>query len=666
MANNLISETSPYLLQHAQNPVNWYAWGKSALDKAKEENKLILISIGYSACHWCHVMEHESFENEEIAKLMNERFVCIKIDREERPDIDQLYMIAVQLMTGHGGWPLNCFTLPDQRPIYGGTYFNPIDWKNLLLNLADFYQQKPDEAEKFAVKLAEGMKVDEMPFKIKSEKNISKDDIVKMFSNLKTKFDYIEGGYMHAPKFPLPNNFLFTLRYAHYFDDPAAEAITKITLDKMAYGGIFDQIGGGFARYAVDDKWLIPHFEKMLYDNAQLISLYSEAFKKYGNPLYKSIVYQCINFISTELMDSSGGFYSALNADSEGVEGKFYTWQYSEFADLEKNEIEFLENYFNISKNGNWEHTNILHRENTDTIIAKSLNISIEELDKILSNIKSKLVYIRDKRVKPSLDDKILTAWNSLMISALSQAFKTFSIIEFKNMAVKSAEFFYNKLANSNSLRRDYKEGSSLIPAFSDDYAFLILAFIDVYEISYDEKYILKANELIQILLKNFYNPDSGTFFFTSTESEKLIIRKAEMTDNVIPASNSAIAECLYRLHELMLNSEYKLIADQLINNRSDLMKKHLSGHSNYALQAFKFPFPQYQVAITGPDSYVLAEQLSSKYLPNCSIAVAKTESMLPIFANRITNENLIYICENNSCKFPVKSLEEAIKLITG
>src|ERR1700743_1614425 len=390
--NRLANSASPYLLQHAQNPVDWYPWGPEALQKAKDENKLILVSIGYSACHWCHVMEHESFEDEKVAAVMNEYFVCIKVDREERPDVDQIYMSAIQLMTGRGGWPLNCICLPDQRPIYGGTYFRKNDWVSLLFNLADFYKQKPEEAEEYAVKLTEGIRQYESVQFIETQPEYSRNDLTDILANWERYFDKKEGGIGSSPKFPMPNNWQFLMRYAHLMEDETVAKQVKLTLHKMAFGGIYDHIGGGFARYSVDGRWHVPHFEKMLYDNAQLVSLYSEASIWQYDPLYFKIVDETINFIKRELTSPDGGFYSALDADSEGVEGKFYTFTKDEIEEILGEDADLFCIYYHVTEDGNWEeeHTNVFFRNESDLQLAEKLGLTIDELT-------SKINLSRDK-----------------------------------------------------------------------------------------------------------------------------------------------------------------------------------------------------------------------------------------------------------------------------
>src|SRR5690606_23140648 len=417
MANKLQGESSPYLKQHEHNPVHWFPWGEEALNKAKEENKLIIVSIGYSACHWCHVMERESFENEAVAQTMNKFFVCIKVDREERPDIDQIYMIAVQLMTNSGGWPLNCICLPDGRPIYGGTYFKPNDWQQVLLQIAQMWEEKPEVAIDYAERLTQGIiQAEKLPIQTIPEQ-YSLNDILQVVDPWKEQFDGKNGGYTRAPKFPLPNNWVFFLRYGHLNHEQAVVDHVHFTLEKMANGGIYDQIGGGFARYSVDGKWHVPHFEKMLYDNGQLLSLYSEAYQNRSHILYKNIVEETIAWAEREMLDPNGGFYSALDADSEGVEGKFYTFDYGEF-DVLGDDAELARNYFNIKKSGNWteEQINIPFVNPEDHELVNEAGYSEEEWQEHLKEIKAKLLEYRSKRVRPGLDHKQLTTWNALFL----------------------------------------------------------------------------------------------------------------------------------------------------------------------------------------------------------------------------------------------------------
>ncbi|MGZ3822948.1 MAG: thioredoxin domain-containing protein, partial [Mucilaginibacter sp.] len=457
--NRLANSPSPYLLQHANNPVDWFPWGPEALQKAKDENKLILVSIGYSACHWCHVMEHESFEDEKVAAVMNEYFVCIKVDREERPDVDQIYMSAVQLMTGRGGWPLNCICLPDQRPIYGGTYFRKNDWVSLLFNLADFYKQKPEEANEYAVKLTEGIRQYESVQFVENQPEYKKGDLELILENWKRYFDKNEGGIGSSPKFPMPNNWQFLMRYSYLMKDETVGQQVKLTLHKMAFGGIYDHIGGGFARYSVDGRWHVPHFEKMLYDNAQLISLYSEAAIWQYDPLYPLIVDETITLIRRELTSPEGGFYSALDADSEGVEGKFYTFKKSEIENILEADADVFCIYYNVTDEGNWEeeNTNVFFRKESDEQLAVKLGLSVEELLKNINTSRNKVLAFRSTRVRPGLDYKILTSWNGLMLKGLCEAYRSFNKSAYLELALQNAEFILKKmLGEGGRLARIY------------------------------------------------------------------------------------------------------------------------------------------------------------------------------------------------------------------
>ncbi len=662
--NSLINETSPYLLQHAHNPVNWHPWNDETLEKAKQENKLILVSIGYSACHWCHVMEHESFEDEHAARLMNDHFICIKVDREERPDVDQIYMLAVQLMTGRGGWPLNCITLPDGRPIYGGTYFPKQQWMNILLNIADVFANDKEKAIEYASRLTEGVRLAEL-VKVKEMQNdFSADTLHTCYINWKSRLDNIEGGPSGAPKFPLPNNYQFLLRYAFSFPDKKEEVLKHVdlTLTKMAFGGIYDQMGGGFSRYSVDHYWKVPHFEKMLYDNAQLVTLYSEAFQATNNPLYKQIVYETLAFVERELTSPEGGFYSALDADSEGVEGKYYVWQKEELQQILKDKYNLFADYFNVNDIGFWEHDNyILLRNESDEKLAKKHNITVEELQKTITEIKKELLAIREKRIHPGLDNKILISWNALMLKAYIDAYSVFEERHFMDVAVKNVEFiFTNAEIKGNQL--SHLAGKN-INGFLEDYSFLIEALIALYETTFDETYLTKANDLMMYCINHFMDKDSGMFYFTSDEDKALLSRKMELTDNVIPASNSSIAKSLFRLGHHFENEEYILMSRKMLNNVLNEFENYGAGYSNWAVLHSYFTQPFYEVAIVGNSVDEKRKSFNKHYLPNVIFAGCKTESSLPLLKNRSKEgATLIYVCVNKTCNKPVSEPEEALK----
>ncbi|MXV52194.1 DUF255 domain-containing protein [Pedobacter sp. HMF7647] len=651
MPNSLINETSPYLLQHANNPVDWFPWGPEALSKAQKENKLILVSVGYSACHWCHVMEHESFENEQVAEIMNEHFVCIKVDREERPDIDQIYMNAVQLMTGQGGWPMNCFCLPDQRPIYGGTYFRKGDWMNLLQNLAAFWTEKPDEAVEYAVRLTEGIKQgDKIKFN-ESEDEFDIDDLREIYEPWKRYFDPIEGGYNRAPKFPLPNNWQFMLRYSHLMKDSSAEIITKITLEKIALGGIYDHIGGGFARYSVDDRWHVPHFEKMLYDNAQLVSLYSEAYQAWKTPLYKDIVYETLNWIEREMMSDEGGFYSALDADSEGVEGKFYTFEKNELVQLLGDAEPLFSKFYHVMNDGNWheEKTNVLFRDETE----------LNEIElTTLKQARDKVFAYRDQRIKPGLDNKILTSWNGMMLKGFADAYRVFDDHRFLEIAKRNVEFITgNLLSADGALLRMYKSAQK---GFLDDYAFVIDGLIGLYECTFDENWILQAKALLEYSLLHFSDDESQMLFFTSNTAEELIARKFELTDNVIPASNSVMAINLFKLGHFFDNESYIERSLQMLRNIKPEIKKYGSGYSNWATLLLYHVFGIYEVAITGTDYETKRKELENNYVPN-KIILGGSTGTLPLLNDKWLGETKIFVCKNRTCKMPVTNTQDAL-----
>lgn len=666
--NSLINETSPYLLQHAFNPVNWVAFSDEAFVTAKKENKLVLISIGYSACHWCHVMEHESFEDAEVAELMNTHFINIKVDREERTDVDMLYMQAVQLMTGQGGWPLNCFVLPDGKPIYGGTYFQKQQWKGILKNLASLFNNEPLKIVEYAQNLTDGIQQAELiTTQKKVNTTIDKNILQKCVENWKKRLDNKEGGPNKAPKFPLPNNYLFLLRYSILEGDNDLLNHVNLTLTKMAQGGIYDQLRGGFSRYSTDTLWKVPHFEKMLYDNAQLVSLYCEAFTLTKNKLYKQTVIDTLNFIEQEWYKPEGYFYSAYDADSEGEEGKYYVWNKLDLQDYLGENFDVFADYFNVNDLGYWEHSNyILMRTNNTAELLTKYNLSLKGLEDKILTCKNILKQQAEVRVKPGLDDKTLTGWNALMCSAYAKAYLVFGDENYKIIALKSINFISTKLTQSNGqLYRTFKNEASKIDGFLDDYAFTIEALINCYLISANETYLQQANALCELTLSQFKNPASEFLFYTNNSSSQLIARTSETSDNVIPASNSQMALNLFYLGTYFNNKVWVNNAEAMLKLVSDDLKHYGSGYSNWGCLALHLICPFKEVAIVGNNVNTKLQELYKHGIINTILAVSQNESNLPLLNNRyVAGKTLIYVCQNNSCKAPTEQVEEAHKLI--
>ncbi|MGM9478656.1 thioredoxin domain-containing protein [Pedobacter sp. GSP4] len=664
--NNLIHASSPYLLQHAHNPVNWYEWGQEALEKAKAENKLILVSIGYSACHWCHVMERESFENHEVAEVMNRHFICIKVDREERPDIDQIYMYAIQLMTGSGGWPLNCICLPDQRPIYGGTYFRKNDWINILENVAGLWANEPDKAIQYAERLTSGIKDSEKIITAPQTEAYTNAHLTEIIDPWKRHFDIGYGGYNRAPKFPLPNNWVFLLRYGFLKDDESVFTAVCHTLEEMSRGGIYDQIGGGFARYSVDDKWHVPHFEKMLYDNAQLISLYIETYQCTKFDSFKQTAVETINWVFNEMTSADGLFYAALDADSEGVEGKFYVWDKHEFDQVLGEDAQLIGAYYNITEEGNWEEeqTNILRKTISDDDLLNQFGIEAETLFDTVKSAKAKLLAVRSNRVRPGLDDKCLTAWNGMMIKALADTAQVLSHSLYYEKAANAAKFILNNLKSENGgLYRNYKNGKASIIGFLDDYAFFIEALIALYEYDFDENWLEEAKKLADYVTANFTDTDSPMFFYTSAEGEDLIARKHEVMDNVIPASNSTMAQNLKKLGLLFDIEAYTEKASAMLAAVHPKIKTYGSAYSNWAIQLLNEVYGINEIAITGLEAEAVKIELSGHYIPN-KITLGGTKSNLPLLKGKQSNETKVYICRNKVCQLPVNTVEDALEYL--
>ena len=665
--NKLIDETSPYLLQHAHNPVNWYPWGDEALQKAEDEGKLILVSVGYSACHWCHVMERESFEDTAVAKIMNENFVCIKVDREERPDVDDVYMTAVQMITGSGGWPLNCFALPDGRPIYGGTYFPKDRWVQVLTGLSADYANDKEKWLEAADQLTSGLQQSDLLPINSAPAAFQKDTLKDMVARWKTIFDNREGGPNRAPKFPLPNNYQFLLQYGYLSGDQEVLDHVKLTLDKMAYGGIYDQIGGGFARYSTDAEWVAPHFEKMLYDNGQLLSLYSQAYQHYKSDDYKNVVYETVEFIKRELLDETGAFYSALDADSEGEEGKFYVWTKEELKALLGEDYPWVAEYYEVGKKGAWEHGNniLLHTKNLEEL-ATSMNLSSEEAASKLKSVNEKLFAERAKRERPGLDDKTLTSWNALTIVGLADAYQAFQEKEFLKLALNNAQFILdNQYTEEGKLLHSYKGGISKLDGFLEDYCFTIEAWIKLYQVTLNEIWLERAKDLADICISDFYNSQQGMFYFTSSNSAKLVARKMELNDNVIPASNSSLANSLHLLGLYFDNKAYTGMSETMLNNIQPHIGNYGSGYSNWAQLYLRQVYPFYEIAVSGKDASEVTQELASVYIPNKMIIGSKKESPLPLMEGKyVEGETFIYVCINKACQMPVTQVDEALKQI--
>lgn len=662
--NELINESSPYLLQHAHNPVNWYPWGDKALQKASAENKMLIISIGYAACHWCHVMEHESFEDVEVAKIMNENFICIKVDREERPDVDQVYMTAAQLITGRGGWPLNAMALADGRPFYAGTYFPKDKWMNMLAYFVDQQQKQPEALQKSAEQVTKGIHATEHVVFTKREKTFSISDLDKQFETWKPNIDFTRGGENRAPKFPMPSAWQYLLHYNYLSNNEEALKAVTVTLDNMAMGGIYDHLQGGFARYSTDANWHVPHFEKMLYDNAQLVTLYAQAYQATKNPLYKKTVYETIDFVKQELTSPEGAFYASLDADSEGVEGKFYVWTKEEVDNVLGDDAAIFSAYYNITAAGNWEHGNsILLRNETDVAVAEAFKITVEELKSKIDAAKVKLMQVRNSRIKPGLDDKILSSWNALMITGYAKAYRVFGEEAFLNAAVTNANFLLKKaIAADGEMTRNYKNGRSSINALLDDYAFTIAAFIELYQATFDEKWLTEANKITSYTLEHFFDASSGMFFYTHNQYADLIARKMELSDNVIPSSNSEMAKNLFLLGHFLNKDEYISKAKQMLINVEADVQRNIYFYANWGMLQALFTSPLYEVAIMGDDFKNKRQQFDEHYLPTVILLGANAASKLALLEDKLVQgQTMIYVCRDKTCELPVGEVEEAL-----
>lgn len=673
--NALVNETSPYLLQHAHNPVEWYPWGEEALNKARSEEKPILLSIGYSACHWCHVMAHESFENEAIAKLMNENFINIKVDREERPDLDQIYMTAVQMMTGHGGWPMTMFLTPEGVPFYGGTYFPPEDRYNMpgfprvLLSVAEAFRSQPEQVANTSTAMLGELR--RVGLAEESKELLTTEILDGAYRRIASNYDRVNGGFGGAPKFPPAMTLEFLLHTHHRNGLTEALDIVTQTCRKMAEGGMYDQLGGGFHRYSVDAKWLVPHFEKMLYDNALLSRLYLHVYQVTHDEFYRRIAEEILDYVVREMTDSSGGFYSSQDADSEGEEGKFFVWSRQEvIAVLSETDAAIFCDYYDVTEEGNFEGHNILHVKMPLADVAAKHGVEIEQASKIIESSRRKLFEIRERRIKPGRDEKILTAWNGLMLAGFAEASAILDREDYRQVARANADFLLSRLQKEGLLLRTYKAGEAKLNAYLEDYSNLIHGLISLYEATGEINWLENAVTLSDKMLDQFWDADAGGFFFTGKSHEQLIVRSKEWLDNATPSGNSVAALSLLRLALLTANEDYRRRATTILRLLANQIRRYSSAFG-FALTALDFYLAKpLEIAIVGPASdpklAELARTFWEAYLPNrvlalCTSDFDKAAARVPLLEGRNTmgDQPTAFVCEGYACQTPALSRDE-------
>lgn len=676
--NRLINETSPYLLQHAHNPVEWFPWGEEAFEKAKKEDKPILVSIGYSACHWCHVMERESFEDEATARIMNENFVNIKVDREERPDIDHIYMDALQAMAGSGGWPLNVFLTTDLKPFYGGTYFPPerafnrASWKEVLGNISQIYRERRDEIDAQAENLTSHLLQSNQFIQPTVHNNSVALDLIELadqiFKKIVESADRQYGGFGKAPKFPQTFTIHYLLHYHYHRKNEEALNLACLSLDKMIQGGIYDQIGGGFSRYSTDEKWLVPHFEKMLYDNALLIAVLSEAYQVTQKEIYKKAIEQTVAFLEREMMTPEGGFYSALDADSEGVEGKFYVWDKAEIEHVLGMDAALFCEFFGVTTIGNWEDVNILNVPVPLEEFAVTKGLPVEETRTIITRASQKLLQEREKRVRPGLDDKILLGWNALLNVALSKAYAAIGDEKCKKMAIANMEFLLNRFESSpgQEFFHTYKNGEAKYPAFLDDYAFLIRALIHIQEITGEGEYLRKARSIAELVMDKFEDGEQGLFFFTGKDQRDVVIRKKEIYDGAVPSGNSTMVWNLYYLGVVFDLPGWKEKGLKASTSFFDLVAKYPTSFGGWATNILGIAFGVPEIAITGEHIQAVRNDFLRTFIPFRIVQSTTQETKdFPLLAGKkISEKPLLFLCKDYACQEPVNEVTALSRLL--
>ena len=663
MPNRLVHTTSPYLLQHAHQPVAWYPWGEEALNKAQQEDMPILVSIGYTACHWCHVMAKEAFEDRAIATLMNKHFVCIKVDREERPDIDQVYVAAAQAMGLQAGWPLHLFLLPDQKPFYGGLYFPPEAWKQVLTQVAKAFRNHREQLTASATQFTQALNAAEASCQ---EANLAPDrftqaNATQYFHQLYQTLDHAQGGLCGAPKFPMPSIGLFLLHYYCLTQDERAWAQLNLTLERIAQGGIYDQLGGGFARYATDEAWQLPHFEKMLYDNGQLLSLYAHAYTATQNPLYKNIVQATTAFVAREMKNPAGGFFSALDADSEGVEGKFYTWTKAEVEAVLGKEAPLFIEHFSITASGNWEQgTNVLYQKAGSALSAVA--------QAKIAHAQSTLFTVRDHRTPPTRDEKVITSWNAMMLQGLVDTYNTLGEEYYLNLALHNAQFIEKYLKKGNKLYHSYCQGQAAAAGYLEDYAWVAQALLSLYQATFKEHWLHTAQALVQYTIDHFYDTHTGLYYFVEESEAKLIARQRGLFDHSMPSANAVMARNLLDLGVLLDVQAYVTTAEQMLDRIRPLLHHappYLASWATLSMQQLK---PTIVVAIVGPLCQAWAQALKQHRLSGVLLAGTTSTSDLPWLANKKTDstKTTIYVCQQRACQTPTHSVDEALAQLTS
>jgi len=677
--NRLSRETSPYLLQHAHNPVDWYPWGEEAFEKARSENKPILLSIGYSACHWCHVMEHESFENEKIAALMNELFVNIKVDREERPDLDEIYMNAVQMLTGRGGWPMTMFLTPDRKPFYGGTYFPPQDrqgmpgFLRILTAVSQAYRERPQDVEKSVSEILNALQ--RMAKSQETSQSFSASILADGAEQVARAYDADNGGLGQAPKFPNAGVYeLFLRHYSRSNNERFLEMVVH-TLTKMAQGGIYDHLGGGFHRYSVDAKWLVPHFEKMLYDNAQLLRIYAHAYTLTREPLFKSVIEETLGYLLREMFHPQGGFYSTQDADSEADEGKFFVWTGEEINRLlGEADGEIFCRMYDVGEPGNFDGKSILHPILTVDQASKFFRKESSEIQDLVANAKRKLFVEREKRIKPFRDEKIITAWNGLMLSGLAEAIKIIDNPAALDAARKTVEFIFTKMFRDDFLLHSYKDGQAKLLGYLDDYAFLAVGLLDLYEAMFERSYLDRAIQLTDIMLREFWDERDGGFFFTGKSHEQLISRAKPIFDASIPSGNAMATQLLLRLNHFTGKDQYRASAEKILRSYYDAMESQPFGFAHMLCALDLYLQGAKEIVIVGnPDEAAVRkfiDEINSIYLPNKVILTVRPGASLsqisPLLEGKtaLDGKPTVYVCENSTCSAPVTSAAELRSLL--